>query len=80
MSTGYPRVKLGGRCNGIPIHRLVALTFIGPCPDGLEVCHNDGVHTNVTRGNIRYGTKSDNAKDRVKHGRQASNLPHLRGS
>jgi hypothetical protein len=78
LNTGYMRVKLGGGHPGVPIHRLLALAFIGPCPPGEEVCHNDGDKLNTRRNNIRYGTRSDNALDRVKHGRQASNLPHLR--
>ena len=79
LNTGYPRVKLGGGHPGVPVHRLVALAFIGPCPPGQETRHWDGDNLNTRRGNILYGTRSDNAKDRVRHGRQASNLPHLRG-
>jgi hypothetical protein len=79
INGGYPRVKLGGGHPGVPIHQLVALAFIGPRPPGQEVRHWDGDNLNVRRNNILYGTRSDNAKDRVRHGRQAVNLPNLRG-
>jgi hypothetical protein len=50
------------------VHRLVMLAFVGPCPDGLNVCHNDGVATNNVLGNLRYDTPSSNSQDRVRHG------------
>jgi len=40
---GYLRVKLP---KIFKIHRLVARSFLGPCPLGYEVCHNDGNKTN----------------------------------
>lgn len=68
--TGYLRVKLGGGHHGIGIHRLVAVAFIGPCPDGMQICHNDGDKTHNMVSNLRYGTPSDNAQDRIRHGHQ----------
>lgn len=50
------------------VHRLVALTFIGPCPEGKEVCHKDGVRVNNQLDNLRYDTRSNNALDRHLHG------------
>lgn len=67
---GYLRVKLGGSHHGAGIHQLVAAAFIGPCPDGMQICHNDGNKTHNKIGNLRYGTPSDNAQDRIKHGHQ----------
>lgn len=52
------------------VHRLVAEIFIGPCPAGLEVCHNDGVYENCEVKNLRYDTRQNNALDRNKHGTQ----------
>lgn len=43
-------------------------TFVGLRPDGLEVCHNDGVHTNNQLTNLRYDTRRENLRDRVRHG------------
>jgi len=50
------------------IHRLVAEAFLGPCPEGLEVAHNDGDPRNPRLENLRYTTRSDNNMDKVKHG------------
>lgn len=66
---GYLRVQLG-KNNYFGIHQLVAMTFIGPCPNGMQICHNDGDKTRNKVGNLRYGTPSDNAQDRIKHGHQ----------
>lgn len=52
-----------------PVHRLVAGAFIGPCPDGMEVCHGDGNRQNNAIANLRYGTVWENGQDRIRHGR-----------
>lgn len=68
---GYLMVTMT-RADGRPcsrtVHRLVADAFLGPCPDGMEVCHNDGDKTNNAPANLRFDTKSANALDRVRHG------------
>jgi thymidylate synthase ThyX len=51
-----------------PVHQLVALAFLGPCPEGMEVCHEDGNSLNNDLDNLRYGTKQSNADDRVRDG------------
>jgi len=67
---GYLMVSL--RVNGetirLYVHRLVAEAFHGPCPDGLDTCHNDGNMLNNTKSNLRYATRSENLADRVFHG------------
>ncbi|MDK7147208.1 NUMOD4 motif-containing HNH endonuclease [Corynebacterium kroppenstedtii] len=50
------------------VHRLVAMAFLGPCPEGMEVCHNNGNPADNRLSNLRYGTRSENMYDRVKHG------------
>lgn len=43
------------------VHKLVAAAFIGPCPDGLVVCHGpNGVKDNSV-SNLSYGTTRKNA-------------------
>lgn len=70
---GYAKVTL--KRNGVDwrvhIHHLVALTFHGPRPEGLWVCHRDGVRTNNTPDNLRYDTPASNAADAVRHGTAA---------
>lgn len=50
------------------IHQLVMESFVGPRPDGLEACHNDGNNTNNKLSNLRYDTPTSNQADRVLHG------------
>jgi len=51
-------------------HRLVLETFTGPCPSGMEGCHNDGNPKNLFRENLRWDTHKNNSKDMSKHGTQ----------
>lgn len=66
-SGGYPTVTLGKR-GQFRVHRLVMLAFEGPCPEGKEVCHQDGERTNVALDNLYYGTRKQNVGDTVRHG------------
>lgn len=50
------------------VHRLVLEAFVGPCPDGMEACHGDGVRTNNALRNLRWDTRSENHRDKVRHG------------
>lgn len=51
------------------VHRAVMAAFVGPLPDGLQVCHGDGDPTNNALDNLRYDTPSANQQDKVRHGR-----------
>ena len=57
-----------GRRKPFGVHQLIALAFIGPCPPGKEVCHNNGNNRNCRPGNIRYDTPKENHKDKQLHG------------
>lgn len=50
------------------VHRLVLRSFVGPCPDGMEGCHNDGNPANNSLSNLRWDTQSGNQRDRELHG------------
>ena len=50
------------------IHRLVLEAFIGPCPEGMEGCHNDGDNQNNHLENLRWDTSKNNHADKIKHG------------
>ena len=53
------------------VHTLVLTTFIGPKPTQYhECCHADGNASNNLVSNLRWGTPTENANDRVKHGTQ----------
>src|SRR3990170_1323459 len=63
----YSRLQLG-RIGGYPsvgvyidhirktrlVHRMVLETFVGPCPDGMECAHEDGVRTNCNLSNLQW--------------------------
>ena len=50
------------------IHRLILETYVGPCPDGMECRHLDGNPANNTLSNLKWGTRSENQQDAVRHG------------
>ncbi len=50
------------------VHRLVIQAFVGECPEGLEVCHKNGIGTDNQLSNLRYGTHKSNMSDRLEHG------------
>ena len=53
------------------VHALVMIAFVGPYPDGMNVCHNDGNPKNNHLSNLRYGTHAENMRDTLKHGTHA---------
>jgi len=50
------------------VHQLILETFVGPRPDGMECCHNNGIRTDNRLENLRWGTRSENQQDSIKHG------------
>jgi hypothetical protein len=50
------------------IHRLVIEAFVGPQPPGMECCHLNGDASDNRPENLRWGTRSDNMRDKVLHG------------
>jgi hypothetical protein len=77
-SNGYLCVTLTDGVNRpqIGLHRLVARAFIGECPIGLNVLHNDGNKLNNCRENLRYGTQADNHMDTLRHGHRLMGEKH----
>jgi NUMOD4 motif/Helix-turn-helix domain/HNH endonuclease len=67
---GYPQVRLShdGKKYTLLVHQLVLLLFIGPCPPGMESCHNDGKPAHCTWDNLRWDTRSGNHMDKHQHG------------
>ena len=65
MSSGYRTVFLchkGVRAS-FRISYLVLKAFVGPRPEGMEVCHKDCNKENDRIDNLRYDTPSGNATD-----------------
>lgn len=71
LANGYHYIdfNLGGMQQRIAVHRLVLLVFVGPPPPGTEGCHGDGDPSNNHVDNLRWGTRSSNMLDAVRHGR-----------
>lgn len=69
-ASGHLRVSLcrNATVSRVFVHRLVLEAFVSAAPSGLEACHNDGNPTNNTVANLRWDTKSANARDRRRHG------------
>jgi len=67
---GYPKLCLShrGKSTMRSVHSLVMEAFVGKCPDGMEICHNDSNPSNPSLSNLRYDTRSGNQADRVLNG------------
>lgn len=81
LRDGYLQVRLPRsgemRRKNWAVHRLVLAAFVGPCPEGMEGCHNDGNRTHNTLDNLRWDTRSGNAADSLLHGtHRESNKTH----
>lgn len=75
---GYPMVSLrrDGKTFNRYNHRLTLETFVGPCPQNMECCHEDGNGLNCNLRNLRWDTRSGNRKDAIRHGTlKAPTLP-----
>lgn len=53
------------------VSRLVLECFVGPCPDGMECCHNDGNNQNNFVWNLRWDTCLNNQREMSRHGTRA---------
>lgn len=51
----------------IYIHRAIAEAFHGPCPDGMECRHLNGDSSDNRPSNLKWGTRRENARDRITH-------------
>jgi hypothetical protein len=74
--TGYKVVSLciGGAQKIRTIHSLVLETFVGPRPDGADGAHDDGRKLNNTLNNLTWKTRSENMRDKHRHGTSRAKL------
>lgn len=66
MSGKYRMVSLG-KAGPRQVHVLVLEAFVGKRPEGMDGCHNDGDPGNNRVENLRWGTRSSNILDTVRH-------------
>ncbi|WP_353853544.1 NUMOD4 motif-containing HNH endonuclease [Nocardia sp.] len=52
-----------------PVHHLVMEAFVGPRPEGMDTCHNNGDPGDNRLVNLRYDSRNENQIDAVRHGR-----------
>lgn len=69
----YGHLKVGftverSKVRWFQIHQLVMRAFVGPCPEGMETRHLDSNPRNNALANLAYGTRKENARDRVENG------------
>ncbi|QGJ94945.1 HNH endonuclease [Gordonia phage RedWattleHog] len=57
-----------GRSRPYLVHRIILLTFVGPCPEGMEGLHHNGDATDNRLVNLRWGTSVENKADMVRLG------------
>lgn len=71
--SGHLRVALASGPGKIhSVHRLILQTFVGPCPAGMECCHDpDPDPANCKLDNLRWDTRQANHDDKCRAGRQA---------
>ena len=51
------------------VHRLILLTFVGECPEGMEAIHLDDDKSNLRLENLRWGTHKKNCELRRSNGK-----------
>ena len=66
MTGGHLSVALG-RGNSRCVHELVLSAFVGPRPEGHECLHINGNPSDNRLENLRWGTRSENLRDKVRH-------------
>ncbi len=64
----YVNLCINGRMSRKRVCRLVAITWLGPVPDGCEVRHGPNGSEDNSVDNLCYGSKEDNANDKVRDG------------
>ena len=71
-TSGYLRKTVGLCKNGYRktwlVHHLIAETFIGPRPSGMECAHSNGNSLDNSAKNLSYKTPLSNTHDKFRHG------------
>lgn len=75
---GYLHFSAMSSCSKTTLatHRVVLEAFHGPAREGEECRHLDGDPSNNRAANLVWGTRTENAADRVRHGTDGSGDRH----
>jgi len=66
---GYYAISVGHKpTKHFYIHRLVMETFVGPCPNGMQVNHLDMNKLNNSLSNLEYCTAQENTNHAMENG------------
>lgn len=65
----YVTLSKNGICKKHKVHKLVLVSFTGPRPPEMVARHLDGNKHNNKLNNLLWGTRVENEKDKIKHGR-----------
>jgi len=67
---GYPMVGLSkaGKLRAFAVHTLVALAFLGPRPEGLQINHKNGRKNDNRVENLEYVTPRENIRHAIRLG------------
>ena len=71
---GYAMVGVyrNGQFKYLRMNRVVAETFLGPCPKNKVVCHYDGDKLNNSLDNLGFVSSKENEAHKVAHGTRLS--------
>lgn len=70
-------ISVDGKKMNRPVHHLVLFAFVGPRPNGMEACHNNGKSFDNRPENLRWDTHANNNADRKTHGTYATCEKHV---
>ena len=65
--SGHMSVQVGGG-RRVAVHRMVLEAFVGPPPANAEACHCNGNPADNRVSNLRWDTKLENERDKLRHG------------
>lgn len=64
-----------GRSTNPLVHKLVLEAFVGPRPEGMEACHDNGIKHDNRATNLRWDTHRANMEDQFRHGTKNRRKP-----